>query len=587
MIPDELKKRKQWVCWKLVGADKRKVPFQPSWQPASSTDKSTWNSYEDCLAQSDKIGFVFTPDDPYIGVDLDGCRDAKTGVIESWAWDVLENFATYSEVSPSNTGVKLWGIFDGVWKHKNKVDFEGTHCGVEVYQTGRFFCVTGKVIAGFETIENITGGMEWFSEKFKMQKEELPQAVYVRKASSSSVVERASAYVSKIPPAIEKQGGHNRAFHVACVLVNGFMLDQADARSVFMEFNARCQPPWSESEITHKLTSAANSKGERGQLLNANSNDWGVIDVSRAWVEQKPAAKPKNEVRIKTLEQSAKDVAANNKAGRKSLITLGIPELDESIEGGADIGEMVIIGARPSHGKSAIALQMVHHMTKSFPVGIISQEMSALALGKRTLQFITEVPQDDWAIRSDEIDSDLDSHFAERKPALIVEGVTDINELCDTSMQLMEREGIKALFVDYAQIITGKGNTQYERVTDVSKRLRNMATNTGLLIITLAQLGREVEKRPDFFPTSKDLKDSGQLEQDADVIIFGVWPYKLDPKRERNHYQFFIDKNRNRNRVKHGFDLFFEPHRQRYLEESVAALNAAAMKNEFNFPKDF
>lgn len=578
MIPSELRDRKQWVCWSLV--DGRKVPFHPQRKAVSTTNADTWSTYEACATASDKIGFVFTPDDPYIGIDLDGCRNPKTQIIETWAWEVIERFATYSEISPSGTGVKIWGAYDGGWKHANKKTLPGDHCGVEVYQTGRYFCVTGQFIVGYEDIANVTGAMEWFAEKFELVRKETPQAAFIRKANSNTVADRASAYVSKIPPAVSGQGGHNAAFHVACVLANGFMLDMQDAKAVFYEYNARCVPPWSEKEIDHKIKSALGSKGERGQLLNTNSREWVNTPLPTSWNRCEEIKKPKREVTFKTLEQSSRDVAANIKAGRKSLTKLGIPNLDYAIGGGVDVGEVVIIGARPSHGKSAIALQMVHHLTNEFAVGIVSQEMSALALGKRTLQFITEVPQDDWAMRGDEIDLDINSHFEERKHAYIIEGVADIGELCDTAEKMMEEKNIKVLFIDYAQIITGFGKTQYEKVTDVSSRLRKLATATGLVVVALAQLGRDIEKRPEFHPSGKDLKDSGQLEQDADVILFGVWPFKIDQKADRNHYQFFVDKNRNREIVCRGFDVHFEPHRQRYLDNVSLMIG-----NEFS--KDF
>jgi len=297
-------------------------------------------------------------------------------------------------------------------------------------------------------------------------------------------------------------------------------------------------------------------------------------------VEEELAAKA-SKTKVSTVRQAVANVIANIESGESPLITLGIPELDYAIGDGLAQGEMLIIGARPSHGKSAIALQMIHHIThKGIPVLIVSQEMSDLALGKRTLQFLSEIPQDDWSFNVDALRLEAEEHFAGRADAYILETIPNAMELCERAIKMQAENGIKVVVVDYAQIVQGIGKTQYERVTDVSSRLRRLATETGLTIIVLAQLSREVEKRPEFIPTSKDLKDSGQIEQDADVVIFAVWPYKIDSKRERNHYQFIVDKNRNRAIRKHGFDVYFEPERQRYLDASVACIN-----NEYS--KDF
>ena len=72
-----------------------------------------------------------------------------------------------------------------------------------------------------------------------------------------SPMERARLYVAKCLPAVSGQGGHDDTFHVACVLVNGFALDEADALILLLEFNRRCLPPWTEAELVHKIKSAA------------------------------------------------------------------------------------------------------------------------------------------------------------------------------------------------------------------------------------------------------------------------------------------------------------------------------------------
>lgn len=85
------------------------------------------------------------------------------------------------------------------------------------------------------------------------------------------IIERARLYVRKIDPAVSGQAGHNRTFHVACLLAHGFDLPDSDALMVFREWNAGCSPPWSESELIHKIATArtASHKLPRGHLLDA------------------------------------------------------------------------------------------------------------------------------------------------------------------------------------------------------------------------------------------------------------------------------------------------------------------------------
>ena len=306
-----------------------------------------------------------------------------------------------------------------------------------------------------------------------------------------------------------------------------------------------------------------------------------LIDEQEAnRIKQEVASASKSKFKVSTVRQAVTSVIANLESGDSPLLTLGIPDLDYAIGDGIAPGEMLIIGARPSHGKSAIALQMVHHMTEQgIPVLIISQEMSELALGKRALQYLSEVPQDDWSFSVDRLRAEAEEHFGKRAEAYILETIPNAVELCEKAIEMQKNNGVRVVFIDYAQIVQGVGKTQYERVTDVSSKLRRLATESNLAIIVLAQLSREVEKRPEFHPTGKDLKDSGQIEQDADVVIFAVWPYKLDSRKEKNHYQFLVEKNRNRAIRKHGFDVFFEPERQRYLDKHSQSLN--------EFAKDF
>ncbi len=76
---------------------------------------------------------------------------------------------------------------------------------------------------------------------------------------SSELINRARNYISKIPGAISGEGGHNRTFHVSCLLVHKFELDEQEAMELLLEFNERCEPPWSEEELDHKLNDALNS----------------------------------------------------------------------------------------------------------------------------------------------------------------------------------------------------------------------------------------------------------------------------------------------------------------------------------------
>jgi primase-polymerase (primpol)-like protein len=149
-IPEQLTERPQWVCWCLEtrGDKPTKVPYTPGTERrASSTDLLTWRSFREALEAYeaagppyDGIGFVLSSADPFVGIDLDGCRDPKDGEITSWAQKIISRVQEgYIEASPSGTGVHIivqGAVRDGGMR-KGKV---------EMYSRERFFTITGVLL---------------------------------------------------------------------------------------------------------------------------------------------------------------------------------------------------------------------------------------------------------------------------------------------------------------------------------------------------------------------------------------------------------------------------------------------------------
>ena len=148
-IPDNLKKEKRWCLYKIISREGKntKLPIMPNSKPAKSNDKTTWNSYEDCIAAlnrniGDGLGFMLG--DGYIGIDIDKVSDdifvySMDYHARSMTADFLRGISTYAELSPSKTGLHFIG--------KGKVPGERKrHKNLEIYDEGRFFTVTGNVI---------------------------------------------------------------------------------------------------------------------------------------------------------------------------------------------------------------------------------------------------------------------------------------------------------------------------------------------------------------------------------------------------------------------------------------------------------
>lgn len=573
-VPMLLRERPQWVLWKTITRDKpTKVPFSVNGEPAKANDPATWSTFDDALARYeqggyDGIGYEFSASDPFVGIDLDGCRDPSTGKLADWAKAIVLEFNTYAEVSPSETGVKLFGIGKLPFGSGRKVELSAAKVcdktpAIEVYDHLRYFAVTGLRLTGLP-IEPVDVGKllaalceQHWPERKRIEADSFYQP--------QAVIERARKYIAKCPPSVSGSSGHNAAFHVACVLVMGFQLDPSQALIVMREWNQLCQPPWSERELQHKIDSAQKQPGERGFLRNVKPQQWAAVSMP---VYDAPDSKPPRP--MVSTAQAAQQYIERLRAGKTELLTTGLPGLDAAIGGGVDYGEMVIIAARPSHGKSTVALQCAHHWTaQRIPVLFVTEEMSATSLGKRTLQYASALPQEQWRREMADLEIDLHDFASERSDCYIVENCgTTAAAVVEIERAVAER-GIRAAIVDYAQLLTSPGKSRYEQITNTSIALRRVASEQKIVLLVLCQLNREIESRESFQPKTSDLKDTGQLEQDADVIIFLVWPHRIDQSRDPHNFKFYIAKNRNREIGATVVECRFEPSRQKLSEQTV------------------
>jgi DNA-binding transcriptional ArsR family regulator len=150
-IPLELRERSQWVVMRLVKDIKtgklKKVPYQCNAIKADVTEPSTWATFAEVNdafkgGSYDGIGYVFTESDPYVGVDVDGCRDSATCIAKPWAQQIIDQLDSYTEISVSGTGFHCLVKATKPPQSKSRVD------SLEIYSSGRYFVVTGEHVKG-------------------------------------------------------------------------------------------------------------------------------------------------------------------------------------------------------------------------------------------------------------------------------------------------------------------------------------------------------------------------------------------------------------------------------------------------------
>lgn len=263
-----------------------------------------------------------------------------------------------------------------------------------------------------------------------------------------------------------------------------------------------------------------------------------------------------------TWEQITREYLESIKDGKETTLQTGITALDDMV-GGFAFGELIIIGGRPSHGKSLCAFQLADYFSQvGFSSLLISEEMSQPLLSKRRLHMVCDLEEDSWHRNYLNLQEAHDEWSAKRSPVYIAPQCGTIKRAVEVIEKAATEHDIKIIVVDYAQLLRGKGSTRYEQVTDVSQQLREATSRHCLLTIMLCQLNRNSE-RGDSRPRSIDLRDSGQLEQDADVVLLVDWPKMRSAEGfEWDDYLIYCEKNRNRETRSNSVQLKIEPRRQ-------------------------
>jgi putative DNA primase/helicase len=273
MIPAELRALPQWVCWlfqqKADEKKPRKVPIiagSSDW--AKVNDPDTWRDFETAWSAANAssgtlgIGFMFTAEDPYFGIDLDHAI-TETGELLPEAQHIIDIMATYAEVSPSGSGVKLIVKAAKPASARSRSDVLGPPLVVELFDWGRFFTITGQTLdADIDLIPERQLEVDALCTRLWPSRPPTPAApsagaVIHIASGGASVVTRCQKYLAKCPDAISGEGGHNRTYHAACMCYR-FGLSNNQALEVMRWFNGTKtgDEQWTEAELLHKLEGA-------------------------------------------------------------------------------------------------------------------------------------------------------------------------------------------------------------------------------------------------------------------------------------------------------------------------------------------
>ena len=264
-----------------------------------------------------------------------------------------------------------------------------------------------------------------------------------------------------------------------------------------------------------------------------------------------------------------------NKGALRGLKT-GFRDLDKKTAG-FQKGDLIIVGARPAMGKTTFAQNLAYNIASINKKGVLffSMEMAANEIIDRIISDVSGV--DNWKMRtgnlSDEEFSKIGDALAEMDELPIyIDDTSSMNimELRNKARRAVHDHDIGIILVDYLQLIAGSGNYKDSRVmqvTEISRGLKILARELEIPVVALAQLSRNVTGRDDPRPVLSDLRESGSIEQDADLVVFLHRPdyYKMnDDNYEETHItELLIAKHR------HGavgkVELYFHPELLRFM----------------------
>ncbi len=267
-----------------------------------------------------------------------------------------------------------------------------------------------------------------------------------------------------------------------------------------------------------------------------------------------------NFIQVKdTLEEAFEriDKLSKHEGGLRGLPT-GFAGLD-NILAGLQKSDLVILASRPSMGKSALSMNIATHVAinEKIPVGIFSLEMSKDQLVDRLIADVAGI--DLWRLRTGKLSSEgQDNDFSRIQNALgilseapiYIDDATGSNILQMRAMarRLQAEKGLGLIIVDYLQLMEPR-NTQapiVQQMTEISRSLKSLARELNVPVLAISQLSRAVEQRTPQIPRLSDLRETGALEQDADVVLFIYREeyYRPDTTR-KNIADIIIAKHRN------------------------------------------
>ena len=246
-------------------------------------------------------------------------------------------------------------------------------------------------------------------------------------------------------------------------------------------------------------------------------------------------------------------------------VSFGLPDVDEGAF--AELGDVVMLGGYPSDGKTALALMMAYHMAAKYKVGFFSLETGKRKVRDRMVSHVAQISARDIKLRS--LSEEDWAALAAKSADMAKRNLTVLQASGMTATEIQatsQAYGFQVIFIDYVQLVTPESDrraNRQEQMAGISMALHTFAQSSGTLVVELAQLSRQDRSGGWREPDMHDLKESGQFEQDADMIFLLFRPNPKDDELDQEKNRILkIAKNKEYKRGR--WPLYFDANRQTF-----------------------
>lgn len=338
-----------------------------------------------------------------------------------------------------------------------------------------------------------------------------------------------------------------------------------------------------DKAVLRRLIEAATNIGELGFDEDTDLSDTldkaeqSLFAVSQKFMKDKFV--PVKDILTEAFDRIDK-IHKDKDTGALRGVPSGFRDLD-GLTAGLQKSDLIILAARPSMGKTAFALNIAENVAidAKIPVGIFSLEMGKEQLVDRLLS--SQAGVDSWKLRTGNLtDEDFPrigyamGVLAEAPIFIDDTAGQNVMEIRAKARRLQMEHGLGLIIIDYLQLMEGKARAggdanRVQEISEISRSLKGLARELNVPVIALSQLSRAVEQRPDKHPQLSDLRESGSIEQDADIVMFLYRDEYYDPDSDRKGITE-VGIKKHRNGPIGTVELYFTPEQMRFrdLEKS-------------------